>query len=66
MAIKLVEHHGKSGCDGNLNTPVRALKSMQSSISNKLMGPNPGTRELVIFLALNKPLTLTPNSGKRG
>ena len=63
MAIKLVEHHGKSGCDGNSNTPVRTLKH---AIEHKLMGPNPGTRELVLFLAENKPFTSTPKAGKRG
>ena len=31
LAIKLVEHHGKSGCDGNSNTPVLALKTLSSS-----------------------------------
>lgn len=63
MAIKLVEHHGKSGCDGNSNTPVLALKH---AIEHKLMGPNPGTRQLVLFLAEHKPFTSTPKSGKRG
>ena len=63
MAIKLVEHHGKSGCDGNSNTPVRALKH---AIEHKLMGPNPGTRELVLFLAEHKPFTSTPKVAKRG
>ena len=63
MAIKLVEHHGKGGCDGNSNTPVLALKH---AIEHQLMGPNPGTRQLVLFLAEHKPFTSTPKSGKRG
>ena len=63
LAIKLVEHHGKSGCDGNSNTPVLALKH---AIEHKLMGPNPGTRQLVLFLTENKPFTSTPKSEKRG
>jgi len=63
MAIKLVEHHGKSGCDGNSNTPVLALKH---AIAHGLMGPNPGTRELAIFLALFKASTSTSKAGKRG
>eukprot|EP00966_Prymnesium_polylepis_P225314 5211655-Prymnesium_polylepis.1 len=40
MACKLVEHHGKSGCDGNSNTPVLALKH---ALEHGLIGPNPGT-----------------------
>ena len=63
MTIKLVEHHGKSGCDGNSNTPVLALKY---AIEHTLMGPNPGTRELVHFLTLHKMYTSTPKAGKRG
>jgi hypothetical protein len=63
MAIKLVEHHGKSGCDGNSNTPVLALKN---AIVHGQMGPNPGTRELAIFLALFKASTSTPKASKRG
>ena len=31
-----------------------------------LIGPNPGTRELVLFLAKNKPRTSTPKALKRG
>ena len=62
-AIKLVEHHGKSGCDGNSNTPVLAIKH---AIEHKLMGPNPGTQELVRFLAEHKPLPLIPKEQKRG
>ena len=63
LAIKLVEHHGKSGCDGNSNTPVLALKH---AIEHQLMGPNPGTRQLVHFLAEHKPFTSTPKASKRG
>ena len=63
LALKLVEHHGKSGCDGNSNTPVRAVKH---AIEHKLMGPNPGTQELVRFLAINKPVPLIPKAEKRG
>ena len=63
LAIKLVEHHGKSGCDGNSNTPVLALKH---AIEHQLMGPNPGTRQLVHFLAQHKPFTSTPKASKRG
>ena len=33
LAIKLVEHHGKSGCDGNSNTPVFALKHAIEPVS---------------------------------
>ena len=63
LSIKLVEHHGKSGCDGNSNTPVLALKH---AIEHQLMGPNPGTRQLVHFLAQHKPFTSTPKASKRG
>ena len=63
LAIKLVEHHGKSGCDGNSNTPVLALKH---AIEHDLMGPNPGSRQLVHFLAEHKPFTSTPKASKRG
>ena len=37
--LKLVEHHGKSGCDGNSNTPVIALKE---AIAKGLLGLKPG------------------------
>ena len=63
MAIQLVEHHGKSACDGNSNTITRAIKA---AIEQQLLGPAAGTRELVLFLAEHKPLTLTPKSAKRG
>ena len=63
LAIKLVEHHGKSGCDGNSITVTRAIKA---AIEHGLLGPIPGTRELVLFLAEHKPLTLIPKSAKRG
>jgi hypothetical protein len=63
MAIKLVEHHGKSGCDGNSNTPVLALKH---ALEHGLIGPNPGTRQLVLWLAEHKPFTSTPKAEKRG
>ena len=63
MAIKLVEHHGKSGCDGNSNTPVLALKY---ALQHGLIGPNPGTRQLVLWLAEHKPFTSTPKAKKRG
>ena len=63
MAIKLVEHHGKSGCDGNSNTPVLALKH---ALQHGLIGPNPGTRQLVLWLAQHKPFPSTPKAQKRG
>jgi len=63
MAMKLVEHHGKGGCDGNSMTVVLALKH---AILHKLIGPHPGTRELVLFLAEHKPKTSTPKELKRG
>lgn len=63
LAIKLVEHHGKSACDGNSNTISHAIKA---AIEHKLLGPNPGTRQLVLYLAKHKPLTLIPKSDKRG
>ena len=63
MAMKLVEHHGKSGCDGNSNTPVLALKH---ALQHGLIGPNPGTRQLVLWLAQHKPFPSTPKSQKRG
>ena len=63
MAMKLVEHHGKSGCDGNSNTPVLALKH---ALQHGLIGPNPGTRQLVLWLAQHKPFPSTPKAQKRG
>ena len=63
MAIKLVEHHGKSACDGNSNTISRAIKA---AIEQGLLGPLPGTCELVLFLAQHKPYTEIPKSAKRG
>ena len=63
MAIKLVEHHGKSGCDGNSNTPVLALKH---ALQHGLIGSNPGTRQLMLWLAQHKPFPSTPKSQKRG
>ena len=63
MAIQLVEHHGKSACDGNSNTITRAIKA---AIEQNLLGPTAGTRELVLFLAEHKPITLIPKSAKRG
>ena len=63
MAMKLVEHHGKSGCDGNSNTPVLAIKH---ALQHGLIGPNPGTRQLVLWLAQHKPFPSTPKSQKRG
>ena len=46
------EHHGKSGCDGNSITVTRAI---EAAIEHRLLGPIPGTRELVLFLAEHKP-----------
>jgi hypothetical protein len=61
--IKLVEHHGKSGCDGNSNTPVIALKQ---AINHGVLGPSPGIQQLVRWLAINKPHPTTSKLQKRG
>ena len=46
--VKKVEHHGKAGAtDGNGNVPTFAIKAAIES--GKLV--NPGTRDLVLFLA---------------
>ena len=59
--VKLVEHHGKSGCDGNSNSPVRAIKR---ALADCTLGPEP--RVLVLFLAEHKPEPGRPKSEKRG
>ena len=61
--VKLVEHHSKSGCDGNSNTPVLVIKR---ALEDGDIGPNPGTRDLVLFLADHKPEPQAPKSEKRG
>ena len=59
--VKLVEPNGKSGCDGNSNSPVRAIKR---ALADGTLGPEP--RVLVLFLAEHKPEPGRPKSEKRG
>ena len=47
---KQVEYHGKGSCDAEGNMPKHALQD--AIAKNKLF--NPGTRELVLYLAQNK------------
>ena len=47
---KQVEYHGKGSCDAEGNVPKHALQD--AIAKNKLF--NPGTRELVLYLAQNK------------
>ena len=60
---KLVEHHGKSGCDGNSNGPKFTIKA---GIKAGTLMLDPGTRDLVLFLAQHKCYPSIPKSKKRG
>ena len=60
---KLVEHHGKSGCDGNSNGPKYTVAA---GIKAGTLMLDPGTRDLVLFLAQHKLCPSIPKSKKRG
>ena len=61
--LKLVEHHGKGGCDGN-SVPIAA--ALSQAIKDGRLGPEPGPRNMVLFLAINRPEPSTPKAQKRG
>lgn len=59
---KLIEYEGKGPCDGYSNVPKHALR--QAIESGALI--DPGTRELVLYMAEHKPEPSIPKERKNG
>jgi hypothetical protein len=59
---KLIEYEGKGSCDGYGNVPKHALK--HAIESGALI--NPGTRELVLYMAEHKQAPSIPKARKNG
>lgn len=59
---KLIEYEGKGPCDGYSNVPKHALR--HAIESGALI--NPGTRELVLYMAEHKPYPSIPKERKNG
>eukprot|EP00966_Prymnesium_polylepis_P100868 2336060-Prymnesium_polylepis.1 len=59
---KLIEYEGKGSCDGYGNVPKHALK--HAIESGALI--NPGTRELVLYMAEHKQEPSIPKARKNG
>ena len=59
---KLIEYEGKGSCDGYGNVPTHALK--HAIQSGALL--NPGTRELVLYMAEHKQEPSIPKARKNG
>ena len=59
---KLVEYEGKGSCDGYSNVPKFALGAAIES--GALI--EPGTRELVLFMAAHKQKPTIPKAQKKG